>query len=160
MSTDAFEVKAVGKWQLRRLLSVSKILYRCGKDMARKQNLHHWDNSYIKDLAVVVLCGMRNDIFLVLSEKRPVATFQVKREGEVLNFQKLATEPSFSGKGIGSFCMKTIEEMARCFDCCAVCCEVYDQSRHAIAFYLKRGYQVCGKTDTLKYTVLQLRKNL
>lgn len=38
----------VEKYHILALKKVSDILFQCGKDMARKYDLHHWDNSHMK----------------------------------------------------------------------------------------------------------------
>lgn len=153
-------VSKLKKYDIFGLKKVSDILYDCGKDMAKKNNLHHWDNSHVKNWVIVALCALKNDIYLVYNEKSPVATFQTRKNGNALLFQKLATSPSFSSSGIGSYCMLQIERLAKESGCAEVICEVYDKSEHAKSFYEHRGYAVCGKMETLKYTELKLRKEI
>ena len=138
----------------------SDILYQCGKDMAQKYNLHHWDNSYVKTWIILLLCTLKNDIYLVYDGKNPVATFQTRKIAQSFLFQKLATEPVYSGRGIGSYCLKQIEQIAKKCGCTEVICEVYDKSDHAKRFYEHRGYTVCGTVETLKYREWKLRKGL
>lgn len=142
------------------LFKVADILYKCGKDMAEKYDLHHWDNSHIKNLIIVVLCAMKNQIYLVSDKKTPVATFQTSKTGKSFLFQKLATVPDFSGGGIGSYCLTEIERLAKEHGCTEVICEVYDKSERAKSFYEHRGYTTYGATETLKYRELKLRKVL
>lgn len=153
-----YSVRKLKKYDIRSLAKVSDILYKCGKDMAKKQDLHHWDNGHIKNWAIVALCALKNDIYLVYSEKTAVATFQLRKTENAMLFQKLATSPAFAGKGTGSFCLSRIEEIAQRENCGQVVCEVYDQSNHAIDFYAHRGYRVYGTTLTRKYTELKMRK--
>ena len=68
--------------------------------------------------------------------------------------------PEFAGKGIGSFCLKEIEKIARENNCSEAVCEVYDKSHHAISFYENKGYAVCGTNETRKYKVLKMMKKL
>lgn len=147
-------------WNIKKLLQVSNILYKCGKDMAEKFNLHHWDNSHFKNWIIVALCAMKNQIYLVYNDKIPVATFQTKKKGQSYLFQKLATSPEFSGQGIGTFCLNEIERLAKTEYCKKIICEVYDRSEHAKMFYGHKGYVVYEETDTLKYKELKLRKEL
>lgn len=147
-------------WNLPKLLKVSNILYKCGKDMAAKYDLHHWDNSHVKNWAIVALCALKNDIYLVCDDQVSVATFQTKKIGESYLFQKLATSPEYAGKGIGAFCLGEIERLGKQENCKEVICEVYDLSERAKRFYENRGYVVYGATDTLKYKELKLKKEL
>ena len=155
-----FSVCKVSFKNALKLLDVTDILHKSGKDMALKQDLHHWDNSLIKTLVIVLVCAIKNDVFLVYDGHLPVATFQTRRIGGSLLFQKLATVPALTNKGIGSFCLSEIEKLGKKSGCDSVVCEVYDKSEHAISFYTAKGYTVCGTTNTLKYKQLELRKEL
>lgn len=135
-------------------------MYECGKDIAKRYDLHHWDNSHVKNLVIVALCALKNDIYLVYNQNTPVATFQTRKNEKSFLFQKLATSPSFSGGGIGSYCLTEIERLARENNCKEIICEVYDKSEHAKSFYEHRGYIIYGATETLKYKELKLRKEL
>ena len=156
----AYKVQKVPKWNLKKLNQVCNLLYLAGRDMASRYGLNHWNNSYFKDMIVVGLCALKNDLYIVYDGETPIATFQLNRREKEICFQKLATDPSLMGKGIGSFCMTAIEEMAAQEGKQAVVCEVYDKSEHARSFYEHRGYAVTGKTDTLKYSEYQMRKEL
>lgn len=147
-------------YDFAKLLKVSNILYKCGKDMAVKQNLHHWDNSHFKNLIIIVLCVLKNNIYLVYRNSNPVATFQTKKIGDSYLFQKLATLPECAGTGIGSFCINKIEWLGKEAGCKEVICEVYEKSVYAIEFYKHRGYVAYETVDTLKYKELKLRKKL
>ena len=52
------------------LLKVSDILYKCGKNMAQKYDLHHWDNSRFKTWIIVALCALKNNIYLLYGENK------------------------------------------------------------------------------------------
>lgn len=155
-----YSVCKINKWNLPGLLKVSDILYKCGKDMAAKYDLHHWDNSHIKNWIIVALCALKNDIYLVCDGQVPVATFQTRQKETSFLFQKLATLPECAGKGIGAFCLGEIERLAEQANCTEIICEVYDSSDHAKRFYANRGFVVYGATDTLKYKELKLKKEL
>ena len=130
------------------------------KGYGKKYDLHHWDNSHIKNYIIVALCALKNDTYLVYSEKTPVATFQVRRKEQSFLFQKLATSPAFSGKGIGSYCLTEIERLAKENGCAEVICEVYDKSEHAKSFYEHRGYAIYGAAEPLKYKEWKMRKEI
>lgn len=153
-----YSATKLGLLDIAGLRKVEAILYRCGKNMAQEYGLQHWNNSHLKNAVIVFLCALKNDIYLVCDEKRAVATFQTDIKGQVLKLQKLATDPVYAGKGAGTFCMQTLEEIAKEMSCKKICLEVYDQSRHAVRFYEKRGYTLCGTTSSLKYTELQMEK--
>ncbi len=147
-------------WNISGLLKVSDILYKCGKDMASKYDLHHWDNSHLKNWLIVTLCALKNNIYLVYNNKTPVATFQTRKVDCSYLFLKLATSPDHAGGGVGTFCLNEIERLGKCEGCTEIICEVYDKSEHAMKFYEHRGYLAYGTTDTLKYKELKLKKEL
>lgn len=153
-----YKVQKVFMLNIVGLFKVSEILRKCGKDMAEKYGLNHWNNSIIKNMIIVFLCVLKNKVYLVYEKDRTVATFQLKRLDEKCRLQKLATSPRNTGKGIGSFCMNYIEETAKNEGCKKVCLEVYEKSVHAIDFYSHRGYREVGKTKTLKYTEILMEK--
>lgn len=155
-----YNLVKVFKLDINKLNKVAIILNACGKDMASKYDLHHWDNTYIKTFAIVGLCALKNDVYLLYEEDKPVATFMTKKNGESLHFEKLGTLPSESGKGIGSVCLGHIERIALETNCKSVEMEVYSPSEHAISFYEHRGYKVTGMTDTLKYKEVKMEKAL
>lgn len=155
-----YSVRKLNKLNIFGLKKVSYILYECGSDMAKKYNLHHWDNSMIKTWIIIVLCVLKNDIYLAYKSNVAVATFQTRKQGNSFLFQKLATIPKFAGGGIGSYCLIEIERLAKKSACTEVICEVYDKSEHAKSFYEHRGYTVYGETETLKYKELKMRKEI
>lgn len=150
----------VCKLDFNKLNEVATILNACGKDMAKKYDLHHWDNPYIKTLIIVGLCNLKNDIYLLYEEDKPIATFMTKVNRESLHFEKLGTLTAKSGKGIGSICLEHIERIAFEKGCKSVAMEVYSPSKYAISFYEHRGYETVGVTDTLKYKEVKMEKGL
>ena len=155
-----FLVRKVHFWNIGLLFHVAEILYQCGKDMAVKYSLHHWDNSHFKTWIIVLLCVIKNEIYLVYDDEIPVATFQTRKVKRSYLFQKLATSPKFSGSGIGAFCLNEIERIGRDNGCSELLCEVYQESLHAKEFYHRRGFETYGAVDTLKYREEKLRKRL
>lgn len=153
-------LKKVGKLDIPRLNKVAAILNSCGKDMANKYDLHHWDNPYLKSLVIVGLCALKNDIYLLHADEKAVATFMTKVRGDSLHFEKLGTLPSEAGKGIGSMCMVEIEKIAKKAGCKKVVMEVYEPSQHALSFYEHKGYKAVGMTDTLKYKEIRMERNV
>jgi len=155
-----FVLKKIGKFDVFHLKQVASILNACGKDMAQRYDLHHWNNPYIKSLVIVALCAMKNDIFLLEKNDKTVATFMTKVQGRTLHFEKLGTLPAEAGMGIGSFCLTKIEEIALNAGCNKVAMEVYEPSQHALAFYEHRGYKAVGMTETLKYKEVRMERSL
>lgn len=141
------------------VFAVTNILHACGKDMAKKYDIHHWDNLWAKTFLIVLLCLIKNKVYVV-KDKKIVATYQTKKTECGLYFEKLAVKPEESGKGIGSFCLKQIEDEAQISGCVKVQADVYSKSQHAIQFYKRHGYARTGENKTLKYEVVCLEKVL
>ncbi|MBR4470616.1 MAG: GNAT family N-acetyltransferase [Erysipelotrichaceae bacterium] len=150
----------ISKLDFKSLYYIARILNLCGKDMAVKCDLHHWDNSLIKSFAIALCCSIKNDVFLVKENEMPVATYMTRIKDDGLYFEKLATHPNYSGKGIGSYCMDQIEKKAKDGNLKRVYMEVYQLSQNAISFYEHRGYKKNGITDTLKYKEVMMEKNI
>ena len=154
------EFRTVRKFDAAGYLKAARILNRCGKDMAEKEDLHHWDNPMIKSFAIVLLCAASNDVYILYEHRKAVATFQIRKRGTDLYFEKLAVIPEASGKGLGSLCMKKIEETAGDSGCRTITLEVYEKSRRAVLFYEHKGYEAAGKVHTKKHTLIVMRKVL
>lgn len=156
-----YRIRKVSFLNISAMLTISGILYDCGKDMANNYGLHHWENGKRKSFLVAIYSSLRSSTYLVEdNNKNCVATFQTKKIEDSLHFGKLATRPEYSGKGIGSFCMNAIEQQARKSGCKKVCMEVYDKSRHALDFYIRKGYEQCGEVKTLKYSEIKMQKGI
>lgn len=154
-----YTYKRVTVFHPLRVLRTARILHRCGKDMAKKYDLHHWDNSWTKTLAVVLLTACKGKTYLVTLDQ-PVATFTYKQSGDTLYFEKLATLPECAGQGIGGHCMAEIERIAKEKGCRSVSMDVYDRSEHAKQFYLHKGYVFCGEIKTRKYVGCKMKKDI
>ena len=74
-----YSIKKIKLYDIIGQFQVNKILYECGKDMAKKYDLHHWDNGFIKNTIIIVLCMLKNNIYLIKSHNTVVATFQIKK---------------------------------------------------------------------------------
>lgn len=155
-----YSIYKIKKWDVVGLLKISDILYKCGKDMAKRYSLHHWNNSRLKTWVIVFLCLLKNNIYLVCEKNILVATFQTRKIDDSFLFQKLATLPEYAGGGIGSFCLNEIERLAKTEGCEAIICEVYDKSEHAKRFYENRGYHTYGVVNTIKYKEIKLKKEI
>ena len=142
------------------ILKISSILRKCGKDMAIKYGIHHWDNSLIKNLLIVMYGLLRNETYLITHKKEVVGTVQIYYKEDYIHFSKLAVLPDYNGRGYGSIILSFIFEKGVSMNKTKVLCEVYDKSEHAISFYLNRGFVVVSKTKTLKYTELVMEKGL
>lgn len=155
-----FTARKIKKYDIVKLFKVSNILYACGKDMAQKSDLHHWNVSRLKMLMIVVWYNLSNDTYLVYEGETAKATFQVKKLDDTMAFQKLATAPQYSGKGLGTFCLQEIEQIAKAAGCKEVICDVYDKNTDVKVYYEKRGYHQYDIGETRNYTILKLKKEI
>lgn len=158
MTDTPYELINVRLNNIFKMREVAKILNLCGKDMATKYDLHHWDNSMIKSIAIALFCSLKNKVFLLCKDGVAVATFMIRIDGNSLHFEKLGTLPKESGKGIGTICLDMIENIAKEKGLSKVKLEVYEPSKNAIEFYAHRGFVVVGKTETLKFHELIMEK--
>ncbi|MEE1279517.1 MAG: GNAT family N-acetyltransferase [Oscillospiraceae bacterium] len=138
--------------------TVYEIIKSCGQDMYENQGLLHWKDPYpienIKKDCIV------REVYLAFKGNTPVATFMLSKNKKGIMLSKLAVSPECSGQGIGSECLEFAEK--RCieqsiynlhFDVCT-------QSKSAINFYLKNGYEIYGEAPTRHFRVLLMEKNL
>ncbi|MBQ1212535.1 MAG: GNAT family N-acetyltransferase [Clostridia bacterium] len=156
----SYSVEKISLINIPRVLDVTAILKLCGEDMFSRYGLNHWKNSGFKTFLIVCYTMLKNHTYCVLDGERVIATFQTKLSDDGLHFSKLAVSPDESGKGVGSFCLSEMEKLARMAHRTKLACEVYDKSERARDFYLGRGFEIIGQTETLKYTELVLEKKL
>lgn len=157
---DSLIVKQVFLYDFFSIIKVAQILKACGKDMARKYNLNHWDNPMIKTIIIVLLCLLKNNVYLVYQGDRAIATFQYRFQKDAIFSEKLGVIPEESGKGYGSFCTGQIIHAAKTKNLNKLRTEVYDKSKFAIDYHLQKGYKTIGTAGTLKRTVLIMEKEI
>ena len=156
-----FQLIKLSLFDIKYLSNIARIFFMCGKDMAMKYNLHHWNNSKIKSFAIALYCALKNDVYVVTDlTNKVIATFQVKVNDDSLFFEKLAVDPSSSNKGVGTFCLQAIERLAKENGKNKVRMDVYDKSQHAIDLYSHKGYSIIGSERSLKFTNLIMEKRI
>lgn len=154
----AYCIKKITKFDLPKLICVSRILKESGDDMFFKYQLSHWKNSFIKTFLIVIYTSFRNTLWGCFENQKIVATFQTRNIEEELCFSKFAVHPLKAGKGIGSYCLKEMEQIAIDKDLRYLRCDVYNKNRFAYDFYIKKGFIEAGEIKTLKYTEITLKK--
>lgn len=163
-----FTLKKIFLLDMPSLLRITSILQKCGVDMYEKYGLSHWKNSFIKTFLVICFCILKKKkLYGVYNDaKQMIATFQVLfrpdsvDENAKLYFGKLAVSPECGGKGIGSYCLDMMEQLAQKNGVHILTCEVYDKSEFALTFYLKKGFKIVGQKNSLKYTQIVLEKSI
>lgn len=154
-------VKEVKITNLPGQMQVEKVLYACGRDMAKKYDIHQWDNNHIKTMAIVVYCELKNKVFLVVDgNKKAVGTFQIRVCKEALSFEKLGTLPQCQGYGIAGKMLEEIRKIAKDNGCSKITCSVYEKNRYALEYYLKKGFSICQTTQTKKYKLINMEMDI
>lgn len=54
-----YRIKKISILNLIGQNKINNILFDCGKDMAKKYDLHHWDNSHLKNFIIILLCELK-----------------------------------------------------------------------------------------------------
>lgn len=84
-----YKVKRIGIINLPGQIKVNNILFDCGKDMAKKYDLHHWDNSHLKNFIIVALCELKNTVYLVTEDERFGFELEERRDSTQLLVYKM-----------------------------------------------------------------------
>ena len=140
---------------------LQEILQKCGLDMQRRFGLGHWMPPYPLD-ALRKSAEERN-VYAVHDGDALVGTFTTGTQppsyyltipgvqeawdtsGEpALYVNRLAVLPELQGRGIGTWCMKTMERLARAEGCRAVRFEAYDKHLELLEYYDRLGYHRRG----------------
>lgn len=153
--------RTISLFEFSQIWKISKILSVCGKDMFLNQGLSHWKNSLFKTFLIVIYSKLKDGSALVgifNDSGEMIATYMYNVSNSMLHFTKFAVHPKYAGQGVGSSCIKLMEDECRRLNLKALSCEVFDKSNHAITFYKNKGFSPIGKTSTLKYTEIRLTK--
>lgn len=140
--------------------AVHRILKRSAIAMAKK-GFFHWLPFYSRR-AIRRDCG---DKWVVLVKDTTTgdvtATFQMYKtvEGN-LYVRKLATDPSYEGRGIARANFAFIETFAREQGCPKICLDVYIRSRKVILFYERIGFVATGTRRSVRFKELLMEKSL
>ena len=147
------EVQKVGPDDVEELHS---ILEKCGQDMQARFGLGHWVPAY--PLHLMCRDAETKSVYAVREGDQVVATFTVGTsappyydlsmwedpDAKALYVSRLAVLPALQGKGIGKWCMKTIEQLAAAEGCVAVRLDAYDKHLELHEFYRHLGYRRRG----------------
>jgi GNAT superfamily N-acetyltransferase len=139
--------------------AVHEILRKCGQDMKVRLGLGHWDPPYPLD--VMRRDAERGSVYTVRDADRTVGTFTIGTEpfsyydmtiweapgARAMYVSRLAVLPELQGNGIGTWCMETIEQLARDEGCAAVRLDVYGKHRKLLEFYTRLGYSWRGVVE-------------
>lgn len=129
--------------------------------MKARLGLGHWVPPY--PLELLRKSAQERKIFLVLHDEQIVATFTLGMEappyyrtipglwdawnplGETAMYvNRLAVLPEFQGQGIGTWCMREVEDVAHQAGCDAIRLDAYDKHETLVAWYQHLGYHPTG----------------
>lgn len=130
---------------------------QCADDMA-KNGLKHWIPYYSVDNIRKDI--LNNNVFLVNYEDNNIGNFILISNDNELYISKFAIIPSYENKGIGSKCLRFIEDYAKQNRFKSIKLDVYDKSAGAIIFYQKNGYKIIGEKPTRRFNVKIMQKEL
>ncbi len=136
--------------------AVHDILRECGQDLKLRLGLGHWDPP--NSLHLMRREAEANWVYAVRDGERTVATFTIGAEAfsycditiweapkaRAAYLSRLAVLPELQGSGIGTWCMKTIEELAAVDGCAAVRLDVHGRHEKLLGFYARLGYSRRG----------------
>lgn len=131
------------------------ILEQCGLDMRAKFGLSHWIPAYpIERLRE----DARTKSVYAVHDGQIIATFTVgtqapyyyadsvwqNPDARALYVNHLAVLPAYQGKGIGTWCMQTVEQFALAEGCSVTRLDAYGKHTKLHEFYRRLGYQERG----------------
>ncbi len=141
-----------------RISDVYEIIKACGQDMYENQGLLHWRTPY--PIENIKKDCIEREVYLVLKDISPIATFMLSKDKKGMLLSKFAVHPKNSGGGVGTKCLEFAESLCLEQSIYNLHLDVNTQSKRAINFYLKNGYQIYGETPTRHFRVLLMEKNL
>ena len=132
------------------------ILEECGLDMQVKFGLNHWIPAY--PIERLREDAQTKSVYAVQADGQIIATFTIGAQApyyytaslwqdlnaKALYVNHLAVLPDYQGKGIGTWCMQTIERLAMADRCAVVRLDAYDKHTKLHEFYRRLGYQERG----------------
>ncbi len=144
---------------------VHDIVRECGLDMKLRLNLDHWESPY--PIQLMRKDARERSIYAVKKGEQTVATFTISTQPleyyniniwqhpkqKAIYVSHLAVLPNLQGKGIGTWSMGTIEQIATAWGCGAVRLDAYEKHDLLIKFYDNLGYH---RKEVIKYHGLRL----
>lgn len=148
--------------------AVYSVLKASGTYMVETFGLMHWANPYSREKIAQDI--EQKDVYIVRNDDGYLATFMLSEDTsyyfqdipdkDAVYLSKLAVNPDVVSSGIGTACMKFIEETCRQNHKTKVRLDVYDKSVQAVNFYLKMGYKELFLKDTTNFRVICMEKEL
>lgn len=135
---------------------IYKILFLCGEHMRDHFGFMHWSPPYPIDSIKSNI--KERDVYLVFRDNEPIATFTVGlsplvnydssrwkvQAAKAMYLNRLAVLPNLQGQNLGSWCMETIENLARQASCQALRFDGVAKHEKLLTFYTKLKYENLG----------------
>lgn len=132
---------------------VHEIISKCGLDLKLKLGLSHWVPPY--PIQLIRGDALGGNVYGVSDTGQTIATFTISEQPleyyntrlwkhpaqRAVYVSHLAVLPKLQGRGIGKWCMKTIEEMAHGWGCETVRLDAYEKYEKLLEFYDNLGYE-------------------
>jgi GNAT superfamily N-acetyltransferase len=149
----SYEIQKIGADEVE---AVHDILRECGQDMKLRLGLGHWDPPY--PLHLMRREAEEGKVHAVCDGERTVATFTIGTEAYPYHDMTLWTDPTakatyvghlavlphLQGKGIGTWCMRIIEDLAIDQGSEAIRLDAYGTHAKLLEFYARLGYSQRG----------------
>ncbi len=156
------------------------IIVACGKYMQKQYGLTHWYPP--NPVEEIFQPSLGKEIYAVKQEGNPqtIGTFTIDMstklnqlskltkhpESKILYISKLAILPEYQGKGIGTWCMKSIEQIAMIKGCSTIRLDAFLENTQLLKFYhCKLGYDIKGYTteqdeDDIRWKLIIFEKSI
>ncbi|MEL6162966.1 MAG: GNAT family N-acetyltransferase, partial [Cyanobacteria bacterium J06628_3] len=151
---------SISRVTVSEISAVHQILVECGLDLRKRFNLSYWVPPYPIEKMRKDINKM--DIYAVMLNSEPIGTFTIETKmpsgylkyGDI-NWQnprssafyihRLAILPLFQGKGIGTWCLQQIENLAINHNYSAIRLDAVKVNQKLLDFYEKSGYKKVGE---------------
>jgi GNAT superfamily N-acetyltransferase len=149
---------------------VHEILRRCGNDMKERFDLDHWVPPF--PIHLMQKNAEERLVYAVNNNEGLVGTFTISTkpleyylkdlwkypDEQAIYVCHLAVVPERQGEGIGTWCMHTIEQIARDSECGAVRLDAYEKYDKLIKFYARLDYERRGIVEHQRKRLVCLEK--
>ena len=117
----------------------------------------------IKEKKVYIVYNNENNCVATFTLETKIPTVQKGSEdlkSDSIYLSKLAVSPSYSNAGIGTECIKFIEQYAKRNNYKYIKFDVYSKSNNTLIFYLKKGFEITGMSKTRRFDVVLMQKEV
>jgi N-acetylglutamate synthase-like GNAT family acetyltransferase len=104
----------------------------------------------------------KKTLYSVLFKDNVIATFTLARSSQydLMEISKVAIHPKNQNKGLGTFIMKSAEQLVRLMEEKTVYVQTYADNQQLVDFYLHRGYTIFRKRVIRGNMIMHMEKKL